>query len=119
MNFSLTPGFEKIGEDISLLNGSDFLEEITDSDFDDESDCNLSATMVSPEEYGNDIYRSGVEQTEIIRIYKMTGLRSSSTVCVEVGKFSWPSASGKVLTDEVWKSAKNVKIEVMVIFSYI
>lgn len=107
-------------EDVTLLTGSDF-EEVTDSDFEEVSDSDfdmdfdLSMTKVSPEECSEDIKDSDFEPTEVIRTYKMDGFRSASTVCVDnIDKFSWSSVGGKVRKDGKWKSAQNVKVEVIV-----
>lgn len=88
----------------------DFLEFIND-DTDDKDNGNIKKIPV--EEIKGIFVNSGVDETEIINVFKMEGFQTSVQINVDNNSaFISPEINGKVFKKGKWISATDVKIEV-------
>lgn len=91
-------------------NAGDFLS-FLDDDTDDKDNGNIKKIPV--EEIKGLFVNSGVDENEIIHLFKMEGFESSIEIHVDnLYEFIWPKVDGKVFRKGKWISATHVEIEV-------
>lgn len=88
----------------------DFLGFINDGT-DDKDNGNIKTIPV--EEIKDIFVNSGVDESEIINVFKMEGFQTSVQINVDNNSaFIWPKINGKVFKKRKWISATYVKIKV-------
>lgn len=101
---------EDEGSDDDDDKACDFLEFIND-DTDDKDNGNIKKIPV--EEIKGIFVNSGVDESEIINVFKMEGFQTSVQINVDNNSaFILPEINGKVFKERKWISATDVKIEV-------
>lgn len=95
---------------------SDFIEKpVIDSDDNEVYDTDFEGTLIKipPEEIEETLKSSDMDRSELIKTYKMDGIKSPVDVHIDNrSTLTCQSVGGKVFSGSSWKSTKHVVVKV-------